>query len=182
MPGYVHTCTSCGHQMLVAERYLGRELRCTSCRAQFTAALPPQETTPAVELPPAPARRWPALAIGCLGLVGLALALAVWIGRPSPDAIATGHQGVLGNSSQGSYYCALDRATARELAALQKRASADRQARLRQLLDSYRVIEVPSGTRLEVLVGGRPTDLVQVILQSSRWSGKKVWVTGSLVR
>ena len=40
MPGYIHTCGNCGAHMQVHERYLGRTLRCTSCRTEFEAALP----------------------------------------------------------------------------------------------------------------------------------------------
>jgi DNA-directed RNA polymerase subunit RPC12/RpoP len=37
MAGYTHTCAHCGTEMSVHERYLGRTLRCTGCRAQFLA-------------------------------------------------------------------------------------------------------------------------------------------------
>ncbi len=40
MPGYIHTCEKCGSHMQVHERYLGRSLRCTSCRTEFLAMLP----------------------------------------------------------------------------------------------------------------------------------------------
>ena len=37
MSGYIHTCDECGSQMQVHERYFGRELKCTTCRAEFVA-------------------------------------------------------------------------------------------------------------------------------------------------
>ena len=40
MPGYIHTCGNCGAHMQVHERYLGRALKCTSCRTEFEATLP----------------------------------------------------------------------------------------------------------------------------------------------
>ncbi len=37
MAGYTHTCSNCGTEMSVHERYLGRTLRCTGCRTEFVA-------------------------------------------------------------------------------------------------------------------------------------------------
>lgn len=37
MAGYTHTCARCGTEMSVHERYIGRTLKCTGCRAEFIA-------------------------------------------------------------------------------------------------------------------------------------------------
>jgi predicted RNA-binding Zn-ribbon protein involved in translation (DUF1610 family) len=37
MASYLHTCSSCGVEMTVHDRYYGRTLRCTGCRAEFVA-------------------------------------------------------------------------------------------------------------------------------------------------
>jgi len=182
MPGYVHTCEQCGNEMLVPERYLGRELRCTSCPARFIATAPAQATILEVEVPPAPKRRWPAVAVGCSGLFVVVVALVVWLGSPGSGSTVKGREAVLGDGSRPAYYATFDRATMVDLARLLASPAIDREQRLRQLLDSYRVIEVPSGTRLEVLVSGAPREPVQVRLLSGRWSEKKVWVMADWLR
>jgi predicted RNA-binding Zn-ribbon protein involved in translation (DUF1610 family) len=37
MASYLHTCSSCGVEMTVHDRYYGRTLRCTGCRTEFMA-------------------------------------------------------------------------------------------------------------------------------------------------
>ena len=37
MASYLHTCAECGAEMTVHDRYYGRTLRCTACRAEFVA-------------------------------------------------------------------------------------------------------------------------------------------------
>ena len=37
MASYLHTCAECGAEMTVHDRYYGRTLRCTGCRAEFVA-------------------------------------------------------------------------------------------------------------------------------------------------
>jgi hypothetical protein len=50
MASYTHTCTTCGVEMTVHDRYYGRTLRCTACRTEFVA-------DPAAPVgPPAPER------------------------------------------------------------------------------------------------------------------------------
>ena len=51
MPGYIHTCGNCGTHMQVHERYLGRTLKCTSCRTEFEAILPAGAVTDEPALP-----------------------------------------------------------------------------------------------------------------------------------
>ena len=65
MAGYIHTCANCGAHMQVHERYLGRNLRCTSCRTEFLAAIPDDvdivEPPPEIsdeDLPQREKRRW----------------------------------------------------------------------------------------------------------------------------
>ena len=51
MSGYIHTCGNCGAHMQVHERYLGRTLKCTSCRTSFEAVLPEGAEADEPELP-----------------------------------------------------------------------------------------------------------------------------------
>jgi predicted RNA-binding Zn-ribbon protein involved in translation (DUF1610 family) len=55
MASYLHTCSSCGVEMTVHDRYYGRSLRCTGCRAEFVA-------DPVVKAGPPPADRVPPMA------------------------------------------------------------------------------------------------------------------------
>ena len=54
MPGYIHTCGNCGAHMQIHERYLGRALKCTSCRTEFEAVLPEGAIEEAPVLPTLP--------------------------------------------------------------------------------------------------------------------------------
>ena len=49
--GLSYTCAACGHQMVVPERYAGRELACTACQRPFTAPVAGDEpeTPPVLE-------------------------------------------------------------------------------------------------------------------------------------
>lgn len=59
MASYLHTCSSCGVEMTVHDRYYGRTLRCTGCRAEFMAD--PAEPG----APPAPGRVPPTASHTC---------------------------------------------------------------------------------------------------------------------
>jgi len=59
MASYLHTCSSCGVEMTVHDRYYGRTLRCTGCRAEFVAD--PAEPG----APPAPGRVPPTASHTC---------------------------------------------------------------------------------------------------------------------
>lgn len=53
MASYLHTCTACGVEMTVHDRYYGRTLRCTGCRAEFVAdPAAPGAPPPASRVPP----------------------------------------------------------------------------------------------------------------------------------
>ena len=45
------TCTGCGRQFAVPDRYQGRELKCPSCGRPFKVELPPAKPEPAVHRP-----------------------------------------------------------------------------------------------------------------------------------
>jgi DNA-directed RNA polymerase subunit M/transcription elongation factor TFIIS len=51
MASYIHTCTACGVEMTVHERYYGRTLRCRECRAEFLAGPAQPDTPPGVGRP-----------------------------------------------------------------------------------------------------------------------------------
>ena len=184
MPGYVHVCAKCGQEMVVPERFLGRELRCTGCGSGFTSAIPAAEI-----VSPAPAvrrvsgwRRW--LIPGSLA-VALAVAVAglsLWLGGSRSEEPARPQSLTLGDGNQPRHYAAFDQSTLIEVGRLLTLPEAQGGAQLRQLLDAYRVIEVPSGTRVEVLIGGAGDAPMRVRLLTGRWAEKEVWVQASWVR
>ena len=184
MPGYVHVCAECGREMVVPERFLGRELRCTGCGSGFSSAIPAAEI-----VPPAPAvrkattwRRWMrpvSLAVALAVAVG---GLALWLGGSRSEGPARPQSLILGDGNRPSHYAAFDQSTLVEVDRLLARPEAKREPQLRQLLDAYRVIEVPSGTRVEVLVGGAGPAPMRVRLLTGRWAEKEVWVQADWVR
>jgi predicted RNA-binding Zn-ribbon protein involved in translation (DUF1610 family) len=56
MASHVHTCSSCGAEMTVHDRYYGRRLRCTGCGAEFVAAPEAPGGPPARDRAPATSR------------------------------------------------------------------------------------------------------------------------------
>jgi len=53
MASYLHTCATCGAEMTVHDRYYGRTLRCTGCRAEFVAGpAAPGAPPPTSRVPP----------------------------------------------------------------------------------------------------------------------------------
>jgi len=68
MASYLHTCTACGVEMTVHDRYYGRTLRCTGCRAEFVA-------DPAAPGAPPPTSRVPPTASHTCTACGTAMAI-----------------------------------------------------------------------------------------------------------
>ena len=182
MPAYVHVCAECGREMVVPERFLGRELRCTGCGATFTAVIPATEVVP----PPPEAiggsgqRRW--LITGSLAVAVAVAGLTLWLGGSQPGEPARPRTLTLGDGSQPSHYAAFDPSTLKEVGRLLAGPEATREPQLRQLLDGYRAIEVPSGTRVQVITAGSGAGPMRVRLLTGRWAGKEVWVQADWVR
>jgi len=184
MPGYVHVCAECGQEMVVPERFLGRDLRCTGCGTGFRSAIPATEIalTASVASPATDWRRWLILGALAAALAVAGVGLSAWLGSRQPDEPLQTRALTLGDGSRPSLHAAFDQPTMVEVGRLLAGPEAMSEPRLRQLLDSYRVIEVPSGTRVQVLVtatGDRP---MRVRLLTGRWAQKDVWVQADWVR
>lgn len=184
MPGYVHVCAECGQEMVVPERFLGRDLRCTGCGTGFRSAIPATEIalTASAASPVTDWRRWLVLGALAAALAVAGVGLTVWLGGRQPDEPVQARVLTLGDGSRPSLHAAFDQPTMVAVGRLLAGPEATREPRLRELLDSYRVIEVPSGTRVQVLVAATGTSPMRVRLLTGRWAEKEVWVLASWVR
>lgn len=183
MPGYIHTCASCGAHMQVHERYLGRNLRCTSCRTEFPAALPedvdPAEAAPAPTVPDAPVRG------RSRRLVWIALALVVvaaavwWLGQEhGGDALfrpqrGVGEIGVLRGDGSGPVVVFFDREAS---ARLVRAGGSPSSAVARDLVAAGRGLEIAAGTRVRVLERADRGRALRVRVLDGPWSSRIVWL------
>ena len=187
MPGYIHTCEHCGAHMQVHERYLGRTLKCTSCRADFLAMLPDdaviEESAPVeIELPePQRSRvrhlRW------LVVLVPIAL-LVWWLGQDKTGTLLASHRswgeiGVLENAGDGPIVVALDPDSAMELIKTDGDTGGDV---VSSLIERGVAFEAPRGTSVRVLESTGGGRVVRVRIISGPWESRKVWVPTRWVR
>ena len=183
MPGYIHTCASCGAHMQVHERYLGRNLRCTSCRTEFLAALP--EGIDVVEAPPtsqastAPPRgrvrriAWIALFM-VFAMVGL-----WWLGQEHrgdplfrPER-AAGEIGVLRSEGPGAVVVALDRDSVNRLV---KAGDSPSSPDARAVVEEGHGLEVAAGTQVRILERANRGRESRVRILDGPWASRVVWV------
>lgn len=187
MPGYVHTCEKCGSHMQVHERYLGRTLRCTSCRAEFLAMLPADavvdDPTPVEIESSGSGRRWTRHLRWLVVLVPLAL-LVWWLGQDHSGSLiathrTTGEIGVLENDSDGPVVVALDADSAVVVLETGDDAGVEE---LTSLIERGRAFQMDRGTTVRVLSSAHRSRVVQVRVISGPWESRKVWVPTRWVR
>jgi hypothetical protein len=190
MPGYIHTCASCGAHMQVHERYLGRSLRCTSCRTEFVAAMPEGVAAPAYA-PPSPAPEAPAGArprrLRWLALLVVPVAaLLWWLGQEPAGGVGgalfrpqrtAGEIGELATDSPGSVVVAFDQES---VAPLVNAGDAPERAILQLVLDAGHGLELAAGTRVRVLERAGRSSRVRIL--DGPWESRIVWVPSSWVR
>jgi hypothetical protein len=175
--------------MQVHERYLGRSLRCTSCRTEFLAMLPADVDVEAVVAAPlevensGPRRSWTRHLRWLLGLIPLVL-LVWWLGQATTGRVlgvqrTVGEIGVLEDDSGGPVVVALDPESAEVLV----RAGDDVGGEdLRFLIEQGRGVEMARGTSVRVLESGAKGGMVRVRVISGPWESRKVWVPTRWVR
>jgi len=173
--------------MQVHERYLGRSLRCTSCRTEFLAMLPADAQTAevaAVEIEiPGPRRSWTRHLRWILVLIPLAL-LVWWLGQGSsgkfiPHQRSMGEIGVLENDNGGPVVVALDPDSATILVKVGDVAEG---SELGFLIDQGRAVAVARGTTVRVLGTASRGRVAHVRVISGPWESRKVWVPTLWVR
>ena len=187
MPGYIHTCEKCGSHMQVHERYLGRSLRCTSCRTEFLAMLPADaqiaEAAP-VEIETAgPRRSWTRHLRWLLILIPLAL-LVWWLGQESSGKHisrqrSTGEIGVLENDRDGPVVVAMDPDSATVLV---KAGDVVEGSELAFLIEQGRAVEMERGTSVRVLGTSSRGRVAHIRIISGPWESRKVWVPTRWIR
>ncbi len=191
--GYTHVCTACGSQMQVHARYLGRTLRCTTCRTEFVARArpwtglpPPEATTSAAPVrrgtpPRGRSRRARWVVASVVLLAGLAAALW-WLGSDRRQGFAgelftvrkaRGELGVLRRSDGGAIIAALDRETLGQLVAALARGD---DAAAREISVSPRCLELSTGTRVRLLERRKRAVEARVRILDGPWSSRIVWV------
>ncbi len=191
MPGYIHTCEKCGSHMQVHERYLGRNLRCTSCRVEFLAMLPADaevvEPAPIEVESEGPRRSWTRHLRWLWVLVPLIL-LVWWLGQDQSGKFGgtmlnssrtTGDVGVLENDSGGRVFVALDPDSATVLVKVGDTAEDEE---LAFLIEQGRAVEMERGTSVRVLGSASRGRVVQVRVLSGPWESRKVWLPARWVR
>jgi hypothetical protein len=178
--------------MQVHERYLGRTLRCTSCRTEFLAALPegvevvePPPELPQLDKPERTSSRrllWLALAVV---LVAVAL---WWLGQGGHGGVrdalfrpqrVNGEMGVLEADASGPVVVALDRDA---VARLVKAGLSPESGDARGVVEDGHGLEVAAGTQVRVIERIDRGRALRVRILSGPWASRVVWVPSRWVR
>ena len=192
MPGYIHTCEKCGAHMQVHERYLGRTLKCTSCRTEFLAEMPegvPLEEPAApstVESEPtkSPARFLPWLLL-LIPLVGLVW----WLGQDQSEGVAktvfraarsVGENATLDTGGGRPVLAALDYDSVGALVDMQQGALEVGVASLMD--DDNRFLELEAGSKIRVIEYADKSRVARVRILAGPWEGRIVWVPARWIR
>ena len=192
MSGYIHTCGKCGAHMQVHERYLGRTLRCTSCRTEFEAVLPEgaiadEPVLPALddgEAKPGAKRFIPWLLLALVPVVAL-----IWfLGQDQsegPAAAVFREQHTVGENATVEsglgrpVLAALDHEA---VAALQTIGQGNVQINVGALMDQDRYIELPPGTNIRILELANKGREARIRILEGPWQSKVVWVPARWIR
>ena len=192
MPGYIHTCGNCGAHMQVHERYLGRTLRCTSCRTEFEAVLPEDAITDEPELPPVDRgeaepglRRFiPWLLLLLVPLVGLIWFLGQDQSEGPASAVFRGQPSTGGNATvdSGAGRPVLVALEHEAVGALVTIGQSQVQINVGALMDQDKYIELPSGTSVRVLEYADNDSTARIRILEGPWQSRIVWVPARWVR
>ena len=191
MAGYIHVCEGCGARMQVHERYLGKNLRCTSCRTEFVAG--PAEQVVEVE-PATPVvgdDKHPRPLVRFLPWLLLLIPLAAvlwWLGQDQSGGFAdrlfraersVGELANLHTGSSESVMVAFDRESVSTIVQAVERGNREG---IRSLEAEGRCLGVPSGTRVRVLERSRRDPEARVRIVEGPWASRIVWVPAAWIR
>ena len=192
MPGYIHTCGKCGAHMQVHERYLGRTLKCTSCRTEFEAVMPEGVFEEAPVLPDlgddeaksGAKRLIPWLLLLLIPVVGI-----IWfLGQDQSEGPAStvfresrsvGENATVDTGLGRPVLAALDHEA---VAALQTIGQGNVQINVGALMDQDRYIELPAGTNVRVLEYANKSREARIRILEGPWQSKIVWVPTRWIR
>ena len=192
MPGYIHTCGKCGTHMQVHERYLGRALKCTSCRTEFEAVLPEgaiEEASPLPTLPDEDAKPGAKRFIPWLLLALIPVVAIIWfLGQDQSEGLAkamfreghsAGENATVDAGSGRPVLVALDHEA---VGALQTLGQGNVQINVGSLMDQSRYIELPSGTNIRILEYANKGKEARIRILEGPWQSKVVWVPARWIR
>ena len=192
MSGYIHTCGKCGSHMQVHERYLGRALKCTSCRTEFEAVMPegaieeePVLPTPDDEEAKPGAKRFiPWVLLALVPVVAL-----IWfLGQDQSDgpaaaifreARSVGENATVDTGSGRPVLVALDHEAVGALLTLQQGAV---EISVGALMDQDRYFQLPAGTSVRVLEYANKGREARIRVLEGSWQSKVVWIPTRWVR
>jgi len=191
MPGYIHTCGNCGAHMQVHERYLGRTLRCTSCRTEFEATLPEGALVEEPVLPTLDdekakpgARRF----LPWLLLLIPVVALIWFLGQDQSEGPASavfreehsvGENATVDTGSGRPVLVALDHEAVGALLTLQQGAV---EISVGALMDQDRYIELPAGTGVRILEYANKGREARIRILDGPWQSRVVWMPSRWIR
>ena len=192
MPGYIHTCEKCGAHMQVHERYLGRTLKCTSCRTEFMAEMPegvPLEDTAAQASTQSEGKKSPARFLPWLLLLIPLVAFVWWLGQDQSEGIAktvfraaraVGENATLDTGGGRPVLVALDHESVGALVDMQQGALEVGVAALMD--DKNRFLELEAGSRIRVIEYADRSRVARVRILAGPWDGRIVWVPTRWIR
>jgi hypothetical protein len=192
MPGYIHTCGNCGAHMQVHERYLGRTLKCTSCRAEFEAALPEGAVVEEAALPelpgegskPSAARFLPWLVLLMIPLVALLWFLGQDQSRGPAETVfraqrSAGSNATVDTGMNRPVLVALEYEAVGPLLALSRGTA---RINVDDLMDQKRYIELPTGTSVRILEFADKGRVARVRILEGPWQSRIVWMPSRWIR
>lgn len=191
MPGYIHTCGKCGAHMQVHERYLGRALKCTSCRTEFEAMLPEGALVEEPVLPTVDderARPGATRFLPWLLLLIPVVALIWFLGQDQSDGPAAavfregrpaGGNATVDTGSGRPVLVALDHEAVGALLTLQQGAV---EISVGSLMDQDRYIELPAGTSVRVLEYANKGLEARIRILEGPWQSRIVWLPTRWIR
>jgi len=178
--------------MQVHERYLGRALKCTSCRTEFEAVLPEgaiEEASPLPTLPDEDAKPGAKRFIPWLLLALIPVVAIIWfLGQdqsegPAKAVFREGHSaGENATVDAGSGRPVLVALDHEAVGALQTLGQGNVQINVGSLMDQSRYIELPSGTNIRILEYANRGKEARIRILEGPWQSKVVWVPARWIR
>jgi hypothetical protein len=178
--------------MQVHERYLGRTLKCTSCRTEFEAVMPEDAIVDEPVLPtlgdddakPGFKRFIPWLLLALVPVVAL-----VWfLGQDQSEGPAkavfrdehsVGENATVDTGAGRPVMVAFDHES---VGALQTLGQGNVQINVGALMDQDRYIELPSGTNIRILEYANKGKEARIRILEGPWQSKVVWVPTRWIR
>jgi hypothetical protein len=178
--------------MQVHERYLGRTLKCTSCRTEFEAVMPEgviEEAPPLPTLPDEDAKSGAKRFVPWLLLALIPVVALVWfLGQDQSEGPASavfreersvGENATVDTGLGRPVLAALDHEA---VAALQTIGQGNVQINVGALMDQDRYIELPAGTSVRVLEYANKSREARIRILEGPWQSKVVWVPTRWIR